>query len=241
MKPSTLILLLLSFTFCSTDLRAGDVYAEYKMNGVGGKTYTSGMYYKNGDMRTEVKMDVSGKEMTSVTLYLKSNPDVSIVYNNQTTTYTEAKRNKSSSKSGEISITVLGSEKIGTYNCKHVRMSTDSSYWDMWVTKDLPYFDFRFQNDDEAANKKIMELMKSKSADGVPVKMVFFKAKTEIPAMTMELVKYETKDLDASLFKIPEGYTKNTVQFDAEKMKSMTPEERQEMIRKMMEQNMPKK
>ncbi len=236
MKPITLIAILFSLLFHSTSLFAADVFAEYKMTGIGDKINTTRMYFKDGDLRTEVIMKMGEMEMTSVTLNLKSNPDFMISYNSQSKTYTEIKKNKETSKAKAMSITVLGNEKIGSYNCTHVRMTSDTTSWDMWVTKDLPQFDFPVQSGDEAANRKVLELLKSKSADGVPVKMVFFKPHTETPIMTMELVKYNNKDLEASLFKIPEGYTKSTAQFDAEKMKSMSPEERKEMIQKMMEQ-----
>ncbi len=241
MKSILFLVLLLSCTFFSTNILAGDAYAEYKMKGIGDRITTSALYFKNGDLRSEVKMNIAGKEMTSVTLNLKSNPDFTVSYNSQSKTYTEIKKNKSNSKSDNISISVIGNEKIGTYNCKHVRMTSDTNSWDMWVTKDLPAFDFPLQRDDEAANRKMMELLKSKSADGVPVKIEFKKPDSATPGITMELVKFESKSLDASLFKIPDGYTKSTVQFDAEKMKSMSPEEKREMIKKMMEENMPKK
>ena len=241
MKSRSLFTLLLSFSLYSLQLFAVDTYVEYNMKGVGDRITRSGMYFKNGDVRSEVKINVAGKEMTSVSLNLKSNPEFTLTYNSQSKTYTEIKKNKGTTKSGNISISVIGSEKIGAYNCKHVRMSNDSNSWDMWVTKDLPAFEFPLQKDDDVANHKIMELLKSNSAEGVPVKIVFLKPRTVIPTITMELVKYESKNLDASLFKIPEGYTKSTVQFDAEKMKSMTPEEKREMIKKMMEENMPHK
>jgi hypothetical protein len=241
MKSTTLFAILFFFLIYSVELFAGDAYAEYKMKSAGNRVTTSAMYFKNGDLRTEVKMDIAGKEMTAVTLNLKSNPEYTLSYNSHSKTYTELKKNNSSDKTGKVSITVIGSEKIGAYNCKHVRMTSDTNSWDMWVTKDLPAFDFPLQKDDDVANRKMMELLKSKSADGVPVKIEFKKPNAITPGITMELVKFESKSLDASLFKIPDGYTKSTVQFDAEKMKSMSPEEKRQMIKKMMEENMPKK
>src|SRR3954469_18366391 len=107
MKFSALISVFLILTLHSINTLAGDVYAEYKMNGAGGRTFKSGMYFKDGDMRTDVKMDIAGKEMTTVTLYLKSNPDVILSYNNHSKTYTEIKKQKSSAKQNDISISVI--------------------------------------------------------------------------------------------------------------------------------------
>lgn len=232
------LLLCLSFILLSLQSFAVDVYAEYKISGIGDKVTMSKMYVKNGDTRTEVSMNIAGREMTTTTLNLASHPGVSIVYNTFSKTYTEVKHDKKDSKSDNLTVTVIGNEKIGNYNCKHIRMKSDTTSWDMWVTKDLPYFDYPFDKSNEAANRKIMEMLKSKSADGVPVKIAFLKPGTSTATMTIELLKYESKDLDESLFQIPAGYTKNSMSMDPEKMKSMSPEERQEFIKKMMEENM---
>ncbi|MBP9933780.1 MAG: DUF4412 domain-containing protein [Chitinophagaceae bacterium] len=234
------LLLSLSFILLSIHSFAGDVYAVYNIKGIGEKITESKMYFKNGDMRTEVAMNISGKEMTSTTLNLKSNPGVSIVYNSFSKTYTEVKHDKNSSKSDIISVSVIGDEKVGAYNCKHIRMKLDTTSWDMWVTKDLPFIDYPFDKNDEAANKKIVALLKSKSADGVPVKIAFLKPGTTTQSMTIELVKYESKNLDSSLFQIPAGYSKSSASMDPEKIKNMSPEEKKEFIMKMMEEQRPK-
>lgn len=241
MKSITPLAFIILLSFYSINLFAGDIYAEYKMKGIGDKLTISKLYFKNGDMRSEVNMNIAGRQMTSVTLNLKSNTEFTIAYNSNSKTYTEVKKDNNNSKTTNLSIAVIGNEKIGIYNCKHVRMTSDTTSWDMWVTKDLPAFNFPLERNNEAANRKIMELLKSKSADGVPVKIEFLKQGTKTQGITMELVKFESKTLDESLFKIPDDYVKSNLQFDAEKMKSMTPEERQEMIKKLMEENMPHK
>ncbi|MBP6335524.1 MAG: DUF4412 domain-containing protein [Bacteroidia bacterium] len=236
MKNAALSLMVLIFCGFSVELFAGNFYAEYKISGIGDKVYLSKLYAKNGDMRSEMTMDMGGKEMTTVTLKLKSNPDVAIVYNSESKTYNEVKGDTTGSKASDMTVKVIGNEKIGSYNCKHIRMTSEGKSWDMWVTKDLPAFNFPLEKNDEVTNKKIMELLKKNDAEGMPVKLSFGS-----PGMVMELVKYEAKEVDDALFKIPPGYTKSTVSYDAEKMKNMTDEERREMIMKMMEENMPKK
>jgi hypothetical protein len=241
MKTFRLFLLTAILLAHASTLLAGDVFAEYKMTGIGDKISTSRMYMKNGDLRTESIMKFGDNEMTSVTLNLKSNPAFTINFNSRSKTYTEVRKNNESTKANNLSVSVLGKEKIGAYACVHVRMTSDSSSWDMWVTKDLPAFNFPINNSNEAEDRKMRELLKSKSADGVPVKMAFLKPGTNTPTLTMELVKYENKTLDPSLFEIPKGYKKSNAQFDPEKMKSMSPEEKREMIKKMMEEYNPQK
>jgi hypothetical protein len=230
--------LLLIFSVCSSQLFASDAYAEYTMTGMTGKVHYSKLYIKDGDRRTESETKVGDKTIMSFTLNLKSNPGVTMVFSPQSKTYNEIKN--AGSDANDLTISVLGNEKIGIYNCHHVRMTSKNRSWEIWVTKDLPSFDFSLENNDEALNSKIKELLKNNNVSGVPVKMAFLKPGTSEVTMTMELTKYEAKDLDASLFKIPDGYTKSTIQFDPEKMKTMTDEEKKEMIKKMMIENMNK-
>ncbi len=213
---------------------AADIYAEYTMSGFGGKTYISKMFGKNGDLRTEAEMDFGGRKMKTVTLMLRSKPDVAIVYNSMSTTYTETKR--TSSGTSDFSVTVIGNEKVGQYNCTHVRMSSSGSNWDMWYTKDLAGLNFPVDGD-PAASRQMMEKLNSKGISGMLVKLVFFKQGTTTPGMTMLMTRYEAKPLDAALFAIPAGYTKSSLgTIDPEKMKTMTPEERKEMLMKMMQE-----
>ncbi len=231
-----LLLLLLSALFIN--LLAGDTYAEYKMTRGENQISISKIYLKDGNRRTETNLHTGTKEYTTTTLNLTSNPDVSLVFNSLSKTYTEVKKESPKTDTNNYTLTVIGNEKIGTYNCEHVRMTSNNNSWDMWLTKDIANFDFSPNND--AVTSKMKTLMKSKSIEGFPVKMAFLKPGTTIVTMTMELIKYESTTLADSLFTIPEGYTKNTVTLDPEKMKTMGDKEKLELIKKMMEQNMPK-
>jgi hypothetical protein len=231
-----LLLFVLSFSLLKNST-ASDIYAEYKMTGIGDKVFTSKMFVKDGNMRSEVDMNIAGKEMNMVSLHLASKPEVTIMLNSMTKTYSEVKLSGATkSEADDFSIDVIGEEKVEQYNCTHVRMKSKGNAWDVWLCKDLPNIDFTYEKDDAATNNKIVELMKSKNLKGMPVKMVFYKTGTNTPAMTMLLTKYEARDLDAALFTIPTDYTKNEMDFDPAKMKNMSPEERKAMMQKMMEQ-----
>jgi hypothetical protein len=239
MQLKKIISFIFFITFFSATTFAGDTYAEYKMTGFGNKKIISKLYAKNGEIRSEVNMPMGNKEMTMVTLRLKSHPGVSLVLNSMNKTYTETKNSSSKDSKKEISIAVLGNEKIGQYNCTHVRFTSNNKSWEMWCCKDLPAFSFPYDQEDAEANNKIIQSLKNKNIEGVPVKIVFLKPNSNVPTLTMELIKYEPKDLDASLFSIPADYKKNELQFDAAKMKNMTPDEKKEFIKKMIEQNKP--
>ncbi|MFC3561877.1 DUF4412 domain-containing protein [Pedobacter jamesrossensis] len=228
---------LFSLIILSNTSIAADVYAEYEITGMGAKSVLSKMYGKNGNVRTDVNMDVAGRQITSTSLMLKSNPGVILIFNSMTKTYTETKTTKDASIK-DFSIKVLGTEKIGKYNCSHIRMTSDGKSWDMWYTKDLPSISFPINGNSAASSEKLIAELKSKGITGMPVKIVFFKPGTSTAAITMQLTKYEPKTLDVALFSIPTGYKKSGVSFDAEKMKNMTPSQRKEMMMKMMKEQM---
>jgi hypothetical protein len=238
MKKRILFLASLFLIFITTHaVFAADVYAEYQMTGIGDKSVISKMYSKNGDFRTEVNMEMGGRQLSSISLTLKSRPGVTMVFNSMTKTYTETKMNAETSVKN-FKITVLGNEKVGKYNCSHVRMTADGKSWDMWYTKDLPSFSFPIGNIEGSGTQKMIDQLKSKGITGMMVKVAFLKPGTNTATMTMELIKYEPKTLDASLFAIPAGYKKSSVSFDADKMKSMTPEQKKEMMMKLMKEQM---
>jgi len=226
---------LCAFFLLSNRAFALDVYLEYTMTTSGSKPITSKMYGKNGDLRTETNMIIAGRQMSTTLLMLKNRPGVTLVFNSMNKTYTEAKM--SNNAGGNIDITVLGNEKIGNYNCSHVRMTAEGKSWDAWYTKELPTFDFPMMGNN-ANTKKVLAQLKSKGISGMPVKVVMYKPGTKTPTLTMLLTKHEAKDLSPSLFTIPAGYKKSSVDFDANKLKNMTTQQKREMMEKLMKEQM---
>lgn len=236
MKISLLFLTsLFSLFICASIAHSADIYVEYQMTGITNTPVISKMYGKNGNIRTETNMNVGGRQMSTTTLMLKSNPNVAYVFNSLTKTYYEAKINPKAPIK-DITIKVLGNEKVGNYNCTHVKMTTDGKTWDAWFTKDLPSFNFPISGNSELGNQKVMNELKSKGVTGMMVKAVFLTSGAKTKGMTMQLVKYETKILGASLFTLPAGYKKSSVTIDPEKMKNMTLEQKKELMMKMMKE-----
>ena len=77
---------------------------------------------------------------------------------------------------------------------------------EMWVSKDiLDYFTYaRLQSANDKNMPELAKRMKAAGLDGFPVKIWHKEAN-----ITTELTKVDKQGLDASLFKVPAGYTKN--------------------------------
>lgn len=221
----------------SNTVNAADVYAEYEITGMGAKSIISKMYSKNGNIRTDVNMDIAGRQITSTSLMLKSNPGVIMIFNSINKTYTETKTSKDATIK-DFSIKVIGTEKVRKYNCSHVKMISEGKSWDIWYTKDLPSINFPINGNNAMGSERLTAELKSKGVSGMPVKIAFLKPGTSSLSVTMLLAKYEPKTLNSALFVIPTGYKKNSVNFDADKMKNMTNEQKKEMIMKMMKEQM---
>ena len=226
------LFIILSF---SSGLFAADIYSEYKMTGINATPIISKMFSKNGNIRTEMTMNMGGQQITNTTLMLKNNPNVLMAFNSLTKTYTETKI-ASNTTAKNIVIKVLGNEKVGIYNCTRVKMTSDGKSWEMWYTKDLPSFNFPVSGNSELSSQKLINELKNKGISGMLVKVLFQMPGSKSQSVTMQLIKYEAKTLANSLFAIPAGYKKNTLNFDPEKMKNMSAEQKKEMIMKMMKE-----
>ena len=100
----------------------------------------------------------------------------------------------------------LGKEQVNGYNCTHVRITHGESVMEMWVSKEiLDYFTYaRMQSASERNMPELARRMKAAGLDGFPVKIWHKQAN-----IITELTKVEKHGLDASLFKVPAGFTKN--------------------------------
>ena len=100
----------------------------------------------------------------------------------------------------------LGKETINGYNCNHVRITHGESVMEMWVSKDiLDYFTYaRMQSSSDKNMPDLAKRMKAEGLDGFPVKIWHKQAN-----IITELTKVEKQGLESSLFKVPDGYTKN--------------------------------
>ncbi len=229
-----LILLITLFLVCifSKSAIAEDIYLEYSTKDPKGRAIGTKIYSKNGDGRMEIDIDMGRMKMTIASLVLKKNPDEIIVLNSLAKSYTKRAKPTKKPNLTNYTITFIGREKIGAYNCSHMRIKSNDKSFDMWLTKDLPAFNLPIDNNLANIDKKLNDELESKGVSGMMVKTVYFNPGTATPKLTMNLIKYESKPLSASLFKIPSDYKESK----GNPYKNMSLEKKNEMMKQMMEQ-----
>jgi hypothetical protein len=226
-----LVALFLVFTF-SISAIAGDIYVEYAMKDPNGRAVYTNIYLKNGDTRMDLSIDMNGMKINTTSLVLKNNPNEIIIFNSLTKSYTKTAKPQRKPSVENYTITVVGKEKVGMYNCTRVRIKGKDKSYDMWYTKDLPSLKLPIENSQTTIDKKLADELEGKGVSGMMVKTVYFNSGTTTPKLTMELKKYETKPLNASLFKIPSDYTESK----GNPYKNMSPAKKNELMKQMMEQ-----
>lgn len=228
----TFLISLVLVCILSTPAISKDTYIEYSMKDPNGRTINTNLYLKNGDKRMDLVIAMKSMKVTTSSLFLKNKPDVIIILNSLVKSYTKRVTPKKKPNLETYTITVIGKEKVGTYNCTRVRIKSKDKSWDMWYTKDLPALNLPFENNEANINKKLADELEQKGISGMMVKTVYFNPGTTQPKLTMELTKYESKPLSASLFKIPSDYTESK----GNPYQNMSPEKKKEMMKQMMEQ-----
>ncbi|NTW83543.1 MAG: DUF4412 domain-containing protein [Chlorobiaceae bacterium] len=113
----------------------------------------------------------------------------------------------------------LGKENVNGYDCTHVRITSSQNVMEMWVSRDIiDYTTYaRMQSGRDRNMPELARRLKDAGLDGFPVRTrISMHAPAEAngkepAAIVTELVKVEKQGLDASLFKVPEGYVKAEV------------------------------
>jgi len=228
-------------------------------NKMGGGT-ASVAISKTGE-RNEVKMETPMGPMNMVMLHRTENPDVTYRINDANKTYSEmdlAKAREMAAKNQDnetYTVKKLGEEKVLGYKAQHVLVGHKDSTNEMWITKDIMDYDtfakLQARQGRGGNEEAISKALKEAGADGVPLKSVM--NSPDGGKAVMEVTSVEKKSLPASMFQLPEGYTKSAGGMmdmmsnsndpraqDArkkmeERLKNLPPEQR-EMIEKMMKQ-----
>jgi len=242
MKKFTI--LLLAILFCCAGFAQG-FYFEMKMSSNSQPMGTMKVYAQDGNSRSEVNVTTPMGPMDMVTLSLKSNPTSIYMVDDKKKTYSETDVSKSDqwkdASTEDYDITVLGKEKVNGYNSTHVKIKRKDSKLeqDMWVsTEVVDYGTFMKAKTKFTGRENLYKALEAKGATGFPVKIVTSAQGNEIE---IDFVKAEKRNNPSSLFSL-EGYTKGSggtggsMQDMIQKMKDMTPEERQKAIDQMKQQ-----
>lgn len=169
------------------------------------KIYTSA----TSGIRMEMEMNLPqvGK-MTTVVLMPKGK-NTMITYNTTSKTYTETSTDLKKVKPDDVKFELVGKEKVGGYNCTHVKMTmANKMVSDMWTTKDMPGYQVMetlSKASENFVSDKIYAQMKSQGDDGLMVKTEMTIGKNK---MVNQLLKAEKRTNPASLYVLPAGFTK---------------------------------
>lgn len=223
-------------------------YVEFKFTGAKGMSGVMKAWSQGGNSRSQFQMTMPGlpTDISSATLFLESDPAKIFMINEKEKTYVEHDRQKNDEfkddKAAEYEVVVVGKETVNGYASTHVkvRKKGTKSYMNWWVTKDLKYYsELKSMKAKYLNSKGMYAALAEKGADGFPVRMLM-EGDGDDSKMQMDLVKAETMEVPASKFSLS-GYTKSETPalspmggMDVEKMKNMTPEERQKLMQEMM-------
>lgn len=223
-------------------------YVEFKLTGAKGINGVMKAWSQGGNSRSEFLMKMPGlpNDISSSTLFLESEPSKFYAINEKEKTYVEHDRHKNEEfkddNAAEYEVVLVGKETVNGYASTHVkvRKKGSKSYMNWWVTKDLKYYNELKSMKAKYLNSKGMyAALAEKGADGFPVRMMM-EGEGDEARMQMDLVKAETMDVPASKFSL-NGYAKSEAPamspmngMDVEKMRNMTPEERQKLMEEMM-------
>ena len=246
--------ILLSISVCLTaliGLAQNGAHIEYKLTSDVGATGNITVYYMDGNSRTEMLMNVPqlpGGAINMTTITQKDKANTHYQLNDKNKTYKEIVSNpsdKAKEENQECVVTVLGHEKIGTYNCTHVNVKQGKTTHEMWTTTEVPDYQnyASIKSGKYMGNEKLRKALADKGAQGFAAKIIYKEEGGREGTMTMELMKFEKTAVQADKFQIPSDYTKSEssgsatgVVPNAQDIMNMTPEERAKMIEQMKKQ-----
>jgi glycerophosphoryl diester phosphodiesterase len=203
-----LVISILAVILFCTKIIAQDMYLEYKMSGpmnANNKIYTS----STSGIRMEMEMNLPQVGKMTTVMLMPKGKNTMITYNMTSKTYTESSTDLKKTAAEDVKFVLVGKEKVGGYNCTHVKMTmANKMVTDMWTTKDIAGYQVMetlSKASDKVVSDKIYAQLKSQGADGIMVKTEMTIGQNK---MVNQLVKAEKRTNPASLYVLPAGYTK---------------------------------
>ncbi|GAB3337524.1 hypothetical protein GCM10027299_48720 [Larkinella ripae] len=216
------LLLLLPALLLSTLGWAQQGTVEYKMTlSQGGQTpitTTSTIYFSSGNVRTEVNIPLPGapKPLKQTILMLAKTPNTTYLLNDANKTYAETSNGqKENVPAMKTTVRVLGKEKIQNLNCTHAMVTFEKGSMEIWTSKDIAGYDklmSYWRSNQSFGDENVYNELKKSGADGFFVRM-------KNSGVTVDLVRYDTKPVEAALFEIPKDYKKGAAPFDPSSFK----------------------
>jgi hypothetical protein len=224
-------------------------YFEFKMTSdkANGNVKT---WSQNGNSRSEVSMNIGDPDYAPMTnhvvvaLTLKDNPNMVYMLDVDKKNYSEmdvSKRPDAKDAPDDYEVTVLGKEKVNGYNATHVKVKNKKTNQEqeLWTTTEIPHFsEFEKVKSKYTGSENMTKALAAKGAEGFPVRIVVNEA---MGSAKLDLVTAELRTNPSNLFSLA-GYTKSAGaggmdrQQLMQQLQNMTPEQRQQFIEQMRQQ-----
>jgi len=222
---------------------------EYTISSASGASGSIKAMFAAGNSRVEMQMiipQMPGGGFTRTSILKSNKPSTSYTLDDKTKTYTTSEISKTNNNAScdNCVLKIIGKEKIRNYNCTHATVTKGAETNEFWTTKDIAEFETYVNSN--SGNKYMgtngdYDALKKNGAEGLVVKSIT--KDTRGGVFTMELTKFEKKELAASFFEIPSDYKPSNSAspagapaIDINKLQNMTPEERQKYMEEMKKQ-----
>lgn len=211
MKKHLLLIPIAALTICAAPFNApvnnGTVF-NLSMVSSRGMSGNITVYYDVPGTRIEVNASANGFPVKKTSIVKKAEPNTVYQLDDNSKTYTVTDvSHVESGKTAELTkATLIGSDSLNGYFCKHCKVTQGTKTWEVWTTSaitEYTQFSAVMNNQRYLGNHDMHDALKTINADGFPVKTILT---DKDGTTTTELRSVEHKPLDAALFAIPQSY-----------------------------------
>jgi hypothetical protein len=169
------------------------------------------IYYDQPGTRVEMNASMSSYSFSRTSLIKKAEPGKVYQLDATHKTYSVTDVNNNAEKKDEpATATLLGTDSLNGYSCKHVKVLQGDKKWEMWTTMSItefPQFSDVMNKQQYIGNDQLHKALAAINAEGFPVKTILTDKEG---TTTTTLTGVERKALDASLFTIPSDYKQSS-------------------------------
>lgn len=231
MRASRLVVVAALFFAARAARAQSEGVAEFKgsTSWSGGRSMSSTgrTYFTGGAYRAEWEMDLSAiavkgstaagsvpARRKTVTIQKLSDPDHALSLNENRHTYAISDLKKlraklAGRKRPDFTVKKLGRDKVAGYACRNALVTSSSgTETELCVATDLAApLSWLSSLSGKEAPENLLTALRANGLQGLPIRLAIRSRAGQAPLSTMELVRFEKKPLEASLFEIPAGYT----------------------------------
>ncbi|MEO5644932.1 MAG: DUF4412 domain-containing protein [Bacteroidia bacterium] len=208
--PSLAFLLLSLVSWKMFAPQTNGMVVHLKMSSSKGTSGNITIYYDTPGSRIEIAATMGAFSITKASIVKKAEPSIVYQLDEKSKTYSTVDvSNAETDKVDEpATATLIGTELLNEYSCKHVKIIQGEKKWEMWVTTSIAeytQFSAVVNKARYIGNHGVHVALKAINAEGFPVKTIL----TDTDGTTTTaLTGIERKPLSAALFAIPADYKK---------------------------------